>query len=62
MQPIALFPLTLALSLRERESVPQVWVISLDSGRFPALSRHSLSPRERVGVRGKAASDGIVTY
>jgi hypothetical protein len=37
MQPSALFPLTLTLSLGERERLSTAWDYSLDGEYFPAL-------------------------
>jgi len=48
----AFFPLTPALSLREREYLRPV-VRRFVLPFFAALPEISLSPRERVGVRGK---------
>ena len=57
MQSDALFPLTLTLSLREREQLPTIWGYSLDCGLSAALRTISLSPGERAGVRGNSAFD-----
>jgi hypothetical protein len=49
----AAFPLTLALSLGEREqSTPRIGQ-SRVLGKSNGGGRFSLSPRERAGVRGK---------
>jgi hypothetical protein len=39
MQSGALFPLTLTLSLRERERLSTAWEYSLNSEHFPALPK-----------------------
>src|SRR5207247_2385969 len=49
------FPLTLALSLRERELHRPFEDKPESVGKFQIGKRFSLSPRERVGVRGKGA-------
>ena len=56
-----LFPLTLTLSLREREQQPTICRYSLSSELSPAPQTISLSPGERAGVRGKAPSNCTVT-
>jgi len=49
------FPLTLALSLRERELHRPLEDKTESVGKFQIGKRFSLSPGERVGVRGKGA-------
>jgi len=51
-----LFPLTLALSPRERELPRPSGEKSEPVGKLQIGKRFSLSPRERVGVKGKEAS------
>ena len=52
------FPLTLALSLREREQREDGWCLAMVVRQTPARvgpsggGPFSLSPRERAGVRG----------
>ena len=48
-----LFPLTPALSLGEREPRRRLWTNQSVVGSSRCGKRFSLSPRERVGVRGK---------
>src|SRR5882672_7705278 len=50
------FPLTPTLSLGERESWRQFFSMVANSGERGAF-RNALSPRERVGVRGKGVDD-----
>jgi hypothetical protein len=57
MQSDALFPLTLTLSLREREHLSAIWGYSLNSDLSAALRTIALSRGERVGVRGNSAFD-----
>src|SRR5437762_13815869 len=51
------FPLTAALSLREREIGWQVWCSKDGLGVTRGGERGSLSLRERAGVRGNGASE-----
>ena len=50
------FPLTLAISLRERESRAPRWEQSRRFGSTSSGERFSLSPGERAGVRAGVAS------
>ena len=52
-----LFPLTPALSLRERGSCRQTLELCKGFGSTGSRLRFSLSLRERAGGRGKGASD-----
>jgi hypothetical protein len=61
MQSCALFPLTLALSLRERERLSTIWAYSLNGVLFRAMPTVLPLPEGEGGVRGKAASYCIVT-
>jgi hypothetical protein len=61
MQSNIVFPLTLALSLREREPLSTGWGDPAHAEVFPVRAIISLSPRERVGVRGRETSDFAVT-
>ncbi len=59
MQRTAMFPLTLTLSLRERESVSSALRQSLIRELVPAPATVLPLLGERAGVKGKAASDCI---
>ena len=61
MQSAAVFPLTLALSLRERGRAATVWEYSLRSEHYPALPDLLPLPAGEGGGEGESVELPIIT-